>query len=215
MAWLSNNASIQIFNENFKPSQYILHKLSYLPHFYRELTLFWENVSHTEPDNVSEILKPSLWNNKYICKSNSSLYYPSLSAKGINKIGDIFSDSGTLLQWKDAIDKFDLQPRDIMQWLSLCISIPAIWKSKLNKRTISWPTAQGDCTQLHHLAVKSVYKKQLKSLIKTPTSQIFLKSSSILVGLINWAITYMIPQKVTIESSLRVFQYQLPNNAIF
>ena len=94
----------------------------------------WENVSPTEPDDVSEVLKQSLWNNKYICKGNSNLYYPCLSAKGINKIGDIFSDSGTLLQWKDAIGKFNLQPRDIMQWLSVCISIPAIWKSKLNEK---------------------------------------------------------------------------------
>ena len=170
-------------------------------------------MSHTEPD-VSEILKQSLWNNKYICKGNSSLYYPCLSAKGINKIGDIFSDSGTLLQWKDAIDKFDLQPRDIMQWLSVCISIPAIWKSKPNEKNISWPTAQGNCTQLHHLTVKSVYKKQLKSLIKTPTSQIFFEKLLSNSG-INWAIIYMIPQKVTIESSLRLFQYQLLNNAIF
>ena len=169
-------------------------KLSYLPHFYRELTLFWENVSHTEPDDVSEILKESLWNNNYICKGNSSLYYPCLSANGINKIGDIFSDSGTLLQWKDAIDKFDLQPRDIMQWLSVCISIPAIWKSKLNEKNISWPTAQGNCTQLHHLTVKSVYKKQLKSLIKTLTSQIFFEKLLNLSG-INWAIIYMIPPK--------------------
>ena len=146
-------------------------KLSYLPHFYRELTLFWENVSHTEPDDVSEILKQSLWNNKYICYS--SLYYPCLSAKGINKIGDIFNDSGTLLQWKDAINKFDLQSHHIMQWLNVCISIPAIWKSKLNEKNISWPIAQGNCTQLHHLTDKLVYKKQLKSLMKTPTSQIF------------------------------------------
>ena len=57
MAWLSNNGSIQIFNANFKLSQCLLDKLSYLPHFYRELTLFWENGSHTKPDDVSEILK--------------------------------------------------------------------------------------------------------------------------------------------------------------
>ena len=104
---------------NFKPSQCLLDKLSYLPHFYCKVTLFWENVSHTEPDDVSEILKQRLWNNKYICNGNSSLYYPCLSAKGINKIGDIFRDPGTLLQWKDAIHKFELQPRDIMQWLSV------------------------------------------------------------------------------------------------
>ena len=128
-------------------------------------------MSHTEPDDVFEILRQSLWNNKYICKGNSSLYYPCLSAKGINKIGDIFSESGKLLQWKDAIDKFDLQPQDIMQWLSVCIAIPAIWKSKLNERNNSWPTAQGNCTQSHHLTVKLVYKKQLKSSIKMLTSQ--------------------------------------------
>ena len=92
-----------------------------------------------------------------------------------------------------------------------CISIPAIWKSKLNEKNISWPTAHGNCTQLHHLTVKSAYKKQLESLIKTPTSQIFFEKLLNLSG-INWAI---ISQKVTIESSLRVFQYQLLNNTIF
>ena len=75
-------------------------------------------------------------------------------------------------------------------------------------------TAQGNCTQLHHLTVKSVYKEQLKSLIKMPTSQIFFEKL-LNLSLINWAIIYMIPQKVTIESSLRVFQYQLLNNEIF
>ena len=70
-------------------------------HIYQSLIAsshFWENVSQTDPDDVSEILKQSLWNNKYICKGNSSLYDPCLSAKGINKIGDIFNDSRTLLQ---------------------------------------------------------------------------------------------------------------------
>ena len=71
----------KFFTRIFKPSQYLLHKLSYLQNFYRQLALFWENVSHTEPDDASELLKQSLWNNKYICKGNSSLYYPCLSAK--------------------------------------------------------------------------------------------------------------------------------------
>ena len=52
-----------------------------------------------------------------------------------------------------------------MQWLSVCISIPAIWKSKLNEKNISWPTAQGNCTQLHPLTVKLVYKKHLKDVL--------------------------------------------------
>ena len=59
-----------------------------------------------------------------------------------------------------------------------------------------------------------MYKKQLKSLIKTPTSQIFFEKL-LNLSCISWAIIYMIPQNVTIESSLCIFQYQLPNNAIF
>ena len=116
------------------------------------------------------IHRQSLWSNKYICRCNSGLYYPCLSTKGINKMGDIFTDSGTLLQWKDAIDKFNLYPPDIMLWSCVSISIQAIWKSKLKENNISWLTAQGNCTLLHYLVVKSVYKKQLKSLIKTPKS---------------------------------------------
>ena len=104
----------------------------YLPQFYRKLTLFWENVSQTE-----SIMYPSNLNKAFgiiniFVKSNSILYYPCLSPIGINKIDDIFNHSGKLLHWKDATDKFNLQPRDIMQWLSVCVSIPAVWKSKLN-----------------------------------------------------------------------------------
>ena len=80
-----------------------------------------------------------------------------------------------------------------MQWLSVCISIPAIWKSKLDENNISWPTAQGNCTQLHHVTVKLVYKKQLKSLIKMARSQILFEKLLNLSG-INRAIIYMIPQ---------------------
>ena len=56
--------------------------------------------------------------------------------KRINKIGDISGDSGTLLQWKDAIPKFDLQPGDMMQWLSVFIFIPDICKSKLYEKIV-------------------------------------------------------------------------------
>ena len=37
-------------------------------------------------------------------------YITLASAKGINKINDNFNNSGTLLHWKDAIDRFKLQP---------------------------------------------------------------------------------------------------------
>ena len=44
---LPDNGLTQIFHENFKPSKYHMHKLLYLPQFYRELTRFWENVRVT------------------------------------------------------------------------------------------------------------------------------------------------------------------------
>ena len=65
-----------------------------------------------------------------------------------------------------------------------------------------------------NMTVKSVYNILLRSVKTCPTSQ---KSIESLLNnySINWPEVYMIPHKVTIETSLRVFQYKLLNNIIY
>ena len=59
-----------------------------------------------------------------------------------------------------------------------------------------------------------VYNFSVKSLKKPPTSQNTLEKS-LDISNVDWPIIYMIPQKVTIESSLRIFQYKILNNILF
>ena len=65
-----------------------------------------------------------------------------------------------------------------------------------------------------NMTVKPAYNILLRSVKTCPTSQ---KSTEILLNnhSINWPKLYMIPQKATIETSLRVFQYKLLNNIIY
>ena len=64
------------------------------------------------------------------------------------------------------------------------------------------------------MTVKNVYRRMLQSLIKQPTSQ--NKIEILLASLnIDWPQIYMIPQKVTIESALRIFQYKILTNTLY
>ena len=61
------------------------------------------------------------------------------------------------------------------------------------------------------MKVKEVYAKLLRPLVQKPTSQ---KTTGELLGYddINWQEVYMIPCKVSISSSIIIFQYKILNN---
>ena len=64
------------------------------------------------------------------------------------------------------------------------------------------------------MKVKEVYAKLLRPLVQKPTSQ---KTIETLLGNddINWQEVYMIPRKVSISSSIRIFQYKILNNILY
>ena len=100
-----------------------------------------------------------------------------------------------------------------MLWLSVHESIPSQWKKKVKSHDMKIADDVSAGPSLN-MAVKSVYNILLRSVKTCPTSQ---KSIETLLNnySINWPEVYMIPHKVTIETSLRVFQYKLLNNIIY
>ena len=64
------------------------------------------------------------------------------------------------------------------------------------------------------MSVKAAYNSSAKSLKKPPTSQNTLEKS-LDISNVDWPTLYMIPQKITIESSLRIFHYKIPTNILF
>ena len=64
------------------------------------------------------------------------------------------------------------------------------------------------------MSVKAAYNSLVKSLKKPPTSKNTL-GQSLDISNVDWPTIYMIPQKVAIESCLRIFQYKILNNILF
>ena len=47
--------------------------------------------------NGNDLAKIILWNNKFICIGGKSVYFKTLSEKGIIKIGDLISDNNEII----------------------------------------------------------------------------------------------------------------------
>ena len=100
-----------------------------------------------------------------------------------------------------------------MVWLSLLKSIPVNWKREIEATDEDiGPAHYGNALPI--MTVKNVYRRMLQPLIKQPTSQ---NKIEILLGSLNidWPQIYMISQKVTIDSALRIFQYKILTNTLY
>ena len=117
------------------------------------------------------------------------------------------------MKWTSAKLKFDLKEQDAMLWLSVHESIPSQWKKMVKSHDMKIADEVSAGPSLN-MTVKYVYNILFRSVKTCPTSQ---KSIETLLNnySINWPEVYMIPHKVTIETSLRVFQYKLLNNIIY
>ena len=99
-----------------------------------------------------------------------------------------------------------------MSWTSILKAILATWKKKLRENEL----LNAECQEIPSsaLSVKATYWRLLRPIIGKPTSQ---ENISRFLGIneINWSEVYMTPRRVTIESSLRIFQYNLLNNCLY
>ena len=64
------------------------------------------------------------------------------------------------------------------------------------------------------MSVKAAYNSTVKSLKKPPTSQNTLEKS-LDISNVDWSTIYVIPQKVTIEFGLQIFNYKILTNILF
>ena len=125
----------------------------------------------------------------------------------------MLDSSGHFMKWALAKHKFDLDEQDAMLWLSVFESISSQWKRKVKNHNMKIIDDVSAFPSLK-MTVKSAYNIILRSVKTCPTSQ---KPIEILLNKhsINWPEVYIIPQKVTIETSLRDFQCKLLNNIIY
>ena len=64
------------------------------------------------------------------------------------------------------------------------------------------------------ISSKMAYRKLIQPLSKPPTSQLYFEKM-LGFGKVEWGKVYMLPRIVTIESSLRSFQYKILKNILY
>ena len=62
-------------SDNFQPSQTCKKEINLYPKFYQELISLWEKVCIKEPVDIAEILSQPIWNNHFLQKQDSTLFY--------------------------------------------------------------------------------------------------------------------------------------------
>ena len=134
----------------------------------QELVLFWENVCTEQPEDIQDIIKQSIWNNKFILREGDSIFYPSLHGKGLLFIRDLLEETGSFLNWSIVKEKFSLANEDYMSWMSVIQSIPTYWQKEIAVISSYMNTPNYSPS---HISARSMYTKLIQPLFKPLTSQ--------------------------------------------
>ena len=90
-------------NLNINPS-----KVKELPTYYQDIFIKWEKRFSSPPFVPSSVASQCLWHNKYIKIDDKTIFSSSLSAKGINFVGQLFQNNQQIKKWNEIKTEFDL-----------------------------------------------------------------------------------------------------------
>ena len=193
------------------------------PKFYRNIVLFWKEVSDSLPITVSSILSECIYYNNLFKIENNIIKPSFLGSKNLLFVADFFDKDGRQIDWECFKQAKKLNQIQYFKWLQLVNSIPSNWKQiikqdkgdarifcdfspHLNTNAKIFP--------INKLSSNELYKILINSLSRPPTSQSrimdILQSYSL-----PWKEIYILPRKVTIDTYSRVFHYKCLNNILY
>jgi len=145
---------LELFNCNYDYKRLKLDEN--LPSFYKQIILYWQEISSKTPLYKQDILLQTNWNNRYITVNKCSIFYPNWFQAGIKLISDIFHEKeNRFLSYNSFCNKFRIKC-NFLQYYSLLSCIPSDWKILLkNDSAHSSPVATSVLT------CKRIYDKLL------------------------------------------------------
>ena len=198
-------------------------KIKKFPTYYQDIFIKWEKNFSSSPSIPSSFASHYLWHNKYIKVDDKTVFSSSLSAKGINFVGQLFQNNQQIKKWDELKTEFDLIEKEKFLIVQITHALPISWKEILRNYT---ENINNLVFQDHHL----IKKHQILSLNKLnratlyeilidannvkPTSQTYFENlfSNFKP---DWKSIYLLPRHVTLDTKLRMFQYKLLNNVLY
>ena len=175
------------------------------------------------PSLPSSVAAHCLWYNKYIKIDDKTIFSSSLSAKGINFVGQLFQNNQQIKKWNELKTEFDLIENEKFLIVQIIHALPIWWKEILRNYTESINIL---VIQDHHLIKKyqilSLNKLNIATLYEIlteankikPTSQTYFENLFSNLNL-DWKSIYLLPRRVTLDTNLRMFQCKLLNNVLY
>ena len=112
-------------------------KIKEFPTYYQNILIKWEIFFSSLPSLPSSVASQCLWHNKYIKIDNKTIFSFSLSAKGINFIGQLFQNNQQIKKWDELKTEFDLIENEKFIIAQITHALPSSWKKILRNYTES------------------------------------------------------------------------------
>ena len=199
-----------------------------LPKYYRECFKCFSHCSAATDNNVlglshEEISNTVLWNKKFICINNKSVFNQSLVSKGIVKIDDLVTEKNQFIVQCNQ-SQVIFSPKDIFDLMSLVDAIPAPWRQslKINGYLNKSPfDIQGQIqlvlnnqeASITEATFKKVYREIVSGFVTPPTAHSKFNESFSGVCL-DWKKIRSFPFLVALDPQLGDFQYKILNRCL-
>ena len=154
-----------------------------IPEFCQECIATWSLLTESNPRTTEDIVNQFLWNNRFICIGNKSVYSRKMSSMGLNKVGDLYDEAGMLVFNMEPLRSL-LSPSNIYLLISMLDAMPPVWRHLLHssKSSIAHLTTpfepnsfyisyENDTIPLEKLKSKSLYNKFVSKVCTKPTAR--------------------------------------------
>ena len=94
------------------------------------LKIFCKVLLNIQDLNGIDLSKAIVWNNKFICFGDKSVYFRNLVEKGILRVDDLISNKNELII-KRELRVLHLSPLDTFRLFSLIDALPTQWRESL------------------------------------------------------------------------------------
>ena len=110
-------------------------KIKEFPTYYQDILIKWEKHFSSLPSLPSSVAAQCLWHNKYIKIDDKTIFSSSLSAKGINFVGQLFQNNQQIKKWDELKTEFDLIEKEKFLIVQITHALPISWKEILRNYT--------------------------------------------------------------------------------
>ena len=206
----------QSFKQNIFHSNIKITPPRNFPEFYKQIIIYWSELNQ-QPLTAESVLMQPIWFNQFIEVNNlpiKKLFPFSLF------VSDLINSHGTLLNWDEFKNKFNLENKDFFKWRQIISAIPSEWKEKIiSHAPLQEPIFQHTLQltrplPLIKLTSKQIYLIFIHKIRKPPTSQ--TKINNLLSDqILKWDELYVFGRQISIDSYSRMFYFKCTHNILY